>query len=196
MTNSGRSCSIIAQSSRTRSWTDWLDDQRDAAHRPDRTATPRRCGVAAVARRQLIRLAGASLGLACTVGCGLFATRYGPSKVLRIGVLVSGGAVTESGPTQNNSHRGKWLAFSEALHTYGWVEGKNTTIEWRSWYQQEESLPRIVSELLGMQLTWWSATTPPARSPWSTRRHRCRSCSHRGRPARTRTGAEHRASGR
>lgn len=105
-------------------------------------------GSRSIARRRFVRLASASVGLAFAAGCGWPITQPTPTKLRRVGVLVSGGAVTQSGPTADNSDRGKWLAFSGSLRSYGWVESQNVQVDWRSWYQHEEILPQLISDLV------------------------------------------------
>lgn len=103
-----------------------------------------------LARRQFVRHASGSIALAFVAGCGWSIVPPAAAKPHRVGVLVSGGHVTDSGPTSDNSDREKWLAFSDRLQSYGWVEGKTVKLVWRTWYQHEELLSQGISELIDL----------------------------------------------
>jgi putative tryptophan/tyrosine transport system substrate-binding protein len=75
-------------------------------------------------------------------------------KVVRIGVLdgrtASGGAVL-------------WDAFRQELSKLGWIEGKNITIEYRFAENNNERLPELAADLVGLTVDLIVVTsTPPA----------------------------------
>src|SRR4051794_33943381 len=73
-----------------------------------------------LSRRAFVRGAGAT-GLGLVAGCGRLPWQaQQPVKLSRIGYLVD-----EEYPVYQN-------AFLEGLHQYGYVEGENILIEWRS----------------------------------------------------------------
>jgi len=54
--------------------------------------------------------------------------------------------------------------FIEELNRFGWTEGKNITIEWRSIDGDEKRLPEVLSELLGLDLGVLVTMTTPITS--------------------------------
>src|SRR5215467_3915169 len=77
-------------------------------------------------------------------------------KIFRIGILdpstASGSAVL-------------WEAFQQELRKFGWIEGKNITIEYRFAEQNPERLPELAADLVRLKVDLIVATGgPPARA--------------------------------
>jgi hypothetical protein len=85
--------------------------------------------------------------------CGAVAQAQQAGKIFRIGRLdvstASGGAVL-------------WEAFRGELSKFGWIEGKNITIEYRFAEQKFERLPELAAELVRLKVDIIVAT---GRSP-------------------------------
>src|SRR5262247_3392901 len=64
-------------------------------------------------------------------------------KIFRIGILDSS---TASGSAI------LWEAFQQELRKFGWVEGKNITIEYRFAEQKPERLPELAADLLRLKV--------------------------------------------
>ena len=97
--------------------------------------------------------------------CGARAEAQQPGKIFRIGFLdastASGSAVLVE-------------AFREELSTFGWVEGKNITIEYRFAEQRSERQPELAADLVRLKVDLivvtrtpgrWRPSAPPRRSP-------------------------------
>ena len=77
------------------------------------------------------------------VMCGAVAQAQQAGKIFRIGFL-DGGTAAGSGVLVQ--------AFLQALRKLGWIEGKNTTIEYRFAEQKLERLPELAAELVRLKV--------------------------------------------
>ena len=90
-----------------------------------------------LSRRQVVQGAGA-MGFGLLAGCGrLPGPAQPPARVPRIGFLVG---ARQSGQEE----------FSKGLSEFGYVEGQNVTVEYRSADGRLERLPELVAELIGL----------------------------------------------
>jgi len=64
-------------------------------------------------------------------------------KIFRIGIL---GSSTASGSAI------LWEAFQQELRKFGWIEGKNITIEYRFAEQKPERLPELATDLVRLKV--------------------------------------------
>jgi len=75
--------------------------------------------------------------------CGAVATAQQPAKIPRIGFLIA--ASTSANAARNE-------AFRQGLRELGYVEGKNTIIEWRSAEGKADRLPGLAAELVRLKV--------------------------------------------
>jgi putative ABC transport system substrate-binding protein len=97
-----------------------------------------------VSRRRLVQTAGAA-GLGLLAGCRLpFSQQAQPTKVFRVGIL---------GGTSSGIFPKRYEAFRQGLHDYGWVEGQNVFLEFRTGDGDAgdgdpEQLPALAADLV------------------------------------------------
>ena len=95
-----------------------------------------------LSRRQFIQGALALTGVSLLSGCGDLPSWPQPTaKVRRIGYLTLG-----SGPPPGPGT--DYDALRQGLREYGWVEGENIAIEYRSAEERSERLPDLAAELV------------------------------------------------
>jgi putative tryptophan/tyrosine transport system substrate-binding protein len=74
---------------------------------------------------------------------GAVATAQQPGKIFRIGFLDNSTASGSAGLLE---------AFRQELSKLGWIEGKNTTIEYRFAEQKNERLPELAADLVRLKV--------------------------------------------
>ena len=99
------------------------------------------------------------VGLIVVLACGLLAvphvgTAQQPGKVVRVGLLSSSFPAPRSTPF--------FEAFWEELHHFGYVEGQNLAIEFRTGEGQAERLPALAAELARLPVDVLVAPGPEA----------------------------------
>ncbi len=114
----------------------------------------RRRGASATGHGPLVRLTVAPLAISVALllfGAVFEAEAQQPPKVPRIGVL--GAQNLGSGPDN---------AFRDGLRQFGYVEGKNIAIEWRSAHERAERFPELAADLVRLKVEVIVATNNPA----------------------------------
>jgi putative ABC transport system substrate-binding protein len=93
-------------------------------------------------RRQFV-VGASTAGLGLLAGCGRLPWQAEPApKVPRIGVL------SQSADPNDVDN----AAFRQGLHDFGYSEGQNLTIEWRSFDNQINQYPELAAELIGLSV--------------------------------------------
>ena len=95
-----------------------------------------------LARRRLIQGSLALAGLGLLAGCDLEVPALRRRRVARVGFLATGS------PPPGVQHR----AFLQGLRDLGYVEGRNVDIEYRWGDEQQERLPGLAAELVGLNV--------------------------------------------
>jgi len=98
-------------------------------------------------RRKLIIVLGAS---SLTAPLSSFAQQ--PLKIVRVGFLMG------SGDKDNPS----LVAFRDELSKFGWVEGKNIIVEYRSAKEDSERFPALIAELVRLKVDLIITASTPA----------------------------------